>query len=108
MTQLSDLFAPTAIGDARRPALKVRERQFRAGFDPRKTVAIARAIVAAKVRAEGHRREAGQAFLTGLQRAKRRTMFAISRPKPRKSFGGNWAGFQMQFAGAPVAAEWLS
>ena len=50
------LFAPTAIGDARRAALKVRERQFRAAFDPRKTIAIARAIVAAKVTAEGHRR----------------------------------------------------
>lgn len=43
------MFAPTAIGDARR-ALKVREKQFRAAFDPRKTVAIARAIVDKKIR----------------------------------------------------------
>lgn len=35
------LLAPETRGDARRSALKVRERQFRAAFDPRKTVEIA-------------------------------------------------------------------
>jgi CRISPR/Cas system-associated endonuclease Cas1 len=44
------LFAPTSAVNSSRVALKVRELQFRAAFDPRKTIAIARAIVAAKVR----------------------------------------------------------
>lgn len=47
------LFAPTAIGDARRAALKVRERQFRAAFNRKKTVEIAKAIVGKKIVAEG-------------------------------------------------------
>ena len=50
------LFAPEARGDARRAALKVCERQFRAAFDPKKTVEIAKAIVAAKIKAEHHAR----------------------------------------------------
>jgi CRISPR/Cas system-associated endonuclease Cas1 len=86
------LFAPTAIGDTRRAALKVRERQFKAAFDRKKSLEIAKAIVARKVKAEGHRREVGQAFLTGCKRRRQRTMFAISRHKPRKSFGGNGRG----------------
>jgi hypothetical protein len=54
----------------RRATLKLRELQFRTAFDPRKTVEIARAIVTAKIKAEGHRREFGQAFLAELKRTK--------------------------------------
>ena len=64
------LLAPEARGDARRAALKVRERQFRAAFNPRRTVEIARAIIAAKIKAESYRGKARQAFLTELQRTK--------------------------------------
>jgi hypothetical protein len=46
----------------------MRERQFRAAFSPARTVAIAKAIVTDKIKAEGHR--AGQAFLAELRRAK--------------------------------------
>ena len=64
------LFAPEARGDARRAALRARERQFRAAFDRRKSLKIARAIVGKKVKAEGHPQETKQAFLAGLQKAK--------------------------------------
>jgi CRISPR/Cas system-associated endonuclease Cas1 len=48
------LFAPTSAINSSRAALKIWERQFRTVFDPRKSVVIARAIVAAKVKPEGH------------------------------------------------------
>jgi CRISPR/Cas system-associated endonuclease Cas1 len=54
------LFAPMV--DASRAALSLRLRQFKAIIDPRKTTAIARAIVAAKVRMEGHSPEDQRAF----------------------------------------------
>jgi CRISPR/Cas system-associated endonuclease Cas1 len=40
------MFAPTSAANSSRAALKVRERQFKAAFEPTKTTAIARAIVA--------------------------------------------------------------
>ena len=91
------LFAPTAIGDARRAALKVRERQFRGVFDPRKSLEIAKAIVARKVKAEGHRRELGQAFLTALQRAKTTDDVRHIEAQAAQEFWRQWAGFPMQF-----------
>jgi CRISPR/Cas system-associated endonuclease Cas1 len=48
------LFAPSPQANASRAALKVREQQFRAVFDPRRTTRIARAIVSEKIKAEGH------------------------------------------------------
>ena len=64
------LFAPTSIGDARRAALRVRERQFKAAFNPAKTAAIARAIVAKKIVAESHARTIKREFLARLQKAR--------------------------------------
>jgi CRISPR/Cas system-associated endonuclease Cas1 len=46
-------FVPTS-SNASRAALKARERQFRAAFNSARTTAIARAIVALKIKAEGH------------------------------------------------------
>jgi CRISPR/Cas system-associated endonuclease Cas1 len=50
------LFAPHPHINASRAFLKLRERQFRAAFDPRKTVEIAKAIVSKKIKAEHHSR----------------------------------------------------
>jgi len=93
------LFAPAAIGDARRAALKVRERQFRAAFDPGKTVAIAKAIIGKKIRAEGLRREAGQTFLAGLHRAKTADDVRHIKAQAAQEFWRQWAGFEMRFTG---------
>jgi CRISPR/Cas system-associated endonuclease Cas1 len=59
VTAFVSLFAPEARGDARRAALKVREGQFRAAFDRKKSLEIAKAIVSRKVKAEGHEQESG-------------------------------------------------
>src|ERR1700731_3518342 len=55
------LFAPMI--DASRAALSLRLRQFEAVVDPRKTVAIASKIVAAKLKAEGHGPSDRKAFV---------------------------------------------
>jgi hypothetical protein len=49
--------------------LKVRERQFKAAFDPTKTAAIARAIVAKKIAHENHSKPIKLDFLTTLRKA---------------------------------------
>jgi CRISPR/Cas system-associated endonuclease Cas1 len=100
------LVAPTAIGDARRTALKVREKQFRAAFDPKKTVGIARAIVTAKVKAERHRRETGRAFLAGVQRAKTADDVRHIEAQTAQVWWRQWEGFRMRFADPAVPAEW--
>ena len=100
-----DVVDPTIIPGA---ALAIRCKQFAAVLDPARTVAIARAIVAAKVRAEGHRREAGQAFLAGLQRAKTVEAVRHVEAQAAQEFWRQWAGFEMRFAGPTVAADWHS
>src|ERR1700730_17774882 len=64
------LFAPEARGDARRAALRVRERQFRAAFRAANTATIAKAIVAKKIGAENHARAIKRDLLGGLRAAK--------------------------------------
>jgi CRISPR-associated endonuclease Cas1 len=102
------LLAPEARGDARRAALKVREHQFRAAFNPRRTVEIARAIIGQKIKVEGHRREAGQAFLTELQRTKTVDDVRHVEAASAQIWWRQWAGFQMRFPEPTVAAEWRS
>jgi CRISPR/Cas system-associated endonuclease Cas1 len=63
-------FVPRSSTNASRAALKARERQFRAAFDPRKTVEIARAIVGRKIKAEKHERLVEQEFFGALQQTK--------------------------------------
>jgi len=102
------LFAPTAIGDARRTALKVREKQFRAALDPKKTVVVAKAIVAAKIKAEGHQREVKEAFLAGLQRTKTAEDARHMEAQAAQVWWRQWSEFRMRFAGASVPADWHS
>jgi CRISPR-associated endonuclease Cas1 len=102
------LFAPEARGDTRWTTLKVRERQFRAAFDPTKTVAIAKAVVAAKFRAEGHRREAGQAYLAGLQGTKTVDNIRHIEAQAAQIWWQQLALFKMRFAGRSAPAEWRS
>ena len=61
------LFAPMI--DASRAALSLRLRQFEAVADPRKTAAIARGVVAAKLKAEGHGLSDRKMFKTMLDKA---------------------------------------
>jgi CRISPR/Cas system-associated endonuclease Cas1 len=64
------LFAPSPQINASRAALKAREQQFRAVFDARRTVDIARGIVGKKVIAQGHGREMERNFLGDPRKAK--------------------------------------
>ena len=102
------LFAPTAIGDARRTALKVRERQFKAVFDRKKSLEIAKAIVARKVKAEGHRRETRIALEAELQRAKSADDVRHAEAKAAQVRWSQWAGTEMRFADPAVPADWRS
>ena len=83
----------------------MRERQFRAVFDRKKSLEIAKAIVTRKVKAEGHRRETRQAFMTGLQRAKTVDDVRHIEAQAAQEFWRQWAGFGMRFVGSPVGAE---
>jgi hypothetical protein len=60
--------------------------------DPVKTVSVARAIVAAKVKAEDDPRLVERGFLAALKAARRRMMSGIRRQKPHKFGGGNGLG----------------
>lgn len=102
------LFGPEVRGDARRTALKVRERQFRAAFDKRKTVAIAREMVAKKVKAEGHTRPVTQTLLTGLQRAKTADDVRHIEAQAAQVWWSQWTDFEMRFPDPTVTADWRS
>ncbi len=100
------LFAPESRGDARRATLKIRERQFRAALDPKKSAAIARAIVTAKVKAEGHLREVERAFSTELLKTRTPDDVRHVEAKAAQEFWRQWDGFQMRFAEPTVPAAW--
>jgi CRISPR associated protein Cas1 len=102
------LFAPEARGDARRAALKVRERQFRAAFDRRKTVEIARAIVARKIVEERHSLADRKAFLMMLGRARSTDDIRYAEAQAARIWWRRWDGFEMRFAGTNVPADWGS
>jgi CRISPR/Cas system-associated endonuclease Cas1 len=102
------LFAPQPHINASRAALKVRERQFRAAFDPRKTVEVATAIVGRKIKAERHARLDERAFLTGLQAAKTVDDVRHAEAKTAQIWWRQWTESRMRFAGAGVPTEWRS
>src|ERR1700730_11908072 len=102
------LFAPEARGDARRATLKVRERQFRAAFDRRKTMEIAKAIVGKKIKAEHHRREIEQAFDYDLRKVKTVVDIRHVEAASAQVWWRQWEGFKMRCGGATVPAEWHS
>jgi CRISPR-associated endonuclease Cas1 len=93
------LFAPEARGDSRRAALKVRERQFRAALDKRKTVEIARAIVAKKIGAR-------PTLVLGLSKARTNDQVRLFEARADRIWWTRWEGFRMSFAGAAVPADW--
>ena len=69
MVGFISLFAPESRIDARSAALKARQKQFAAVLDDARTLTVARAIVAMKVQAEGHRIFAEQQFLKSVDNA---------------------------------------
>jgi CRISPR/Cas system-associated endonuclease Cas1 len=102
------MFAPTSAANSSRSALKVRERQFKVAFDPTKTAAIARAIVAKKIAHENHPRPVKLDFLTTLRKARTTDDIRHAEAKAAQEFWRQFIGFKMRFAGPAVAAEWLS
>ena len=107
-TAFVTLFAPTSVGDARRTALKVRERQFKAAFDRRKTVEITQAIVARKIEAQGHSRVNKRMFLAELRRARTVDDIRHVEAKAVQVWWRQWEGFGMRFVGADVPGGWGS
>jgi CRISPR associated protein Cas1 len=100
--QATALFAP--ILDSSRGSLALRAKQFAAVLDPTKTVAIARKIVSAKVKAEGN--ESG--FLTALRTTKTTDDIRHVEAKAAQVFWRHWVDFKMRFAGNRTPAEWQS
>ena len=90
------LFAPEPAINANRAALKVRERQFRAAFDPRKTVEMAQAIVTAKVKTEGHQRDTSRAFVAELNRTKTTDVVRHVEAQAAQLWWKQWAEFGMR------------
>jgi CRISPR-associated endonuclease Cas1 len=100
------LFAPSSQINASRAALKLRERQFRAVFDARKTMEIARGIVNNKIKAEGHGQSIEREFLSGLRKTTTTDDVRHLEAKAAQLWWGQWEGFRMSFKGAGVPAEW--
>jgi hypothetical protein len=70
-----------------------------------RTIPIAQAIVAKKVKAEGHGKENGWGFLAGLQRAKTADDVRQIEAQAAQEFWRQWADFKMLFKGSGVPAE---
>jgi len=102
------LFASEPRADARRTALKVREQQFRAAFNPAKTGAIARAIVAAKIRAEHHARPNERTFFAAIRSTRTPDDARHVEAKAAQIWWRQWAGFGLAFKGPAVPTEWHS
>jgi CRISPR-associated protein Cas1 len=100
------LFAPETRGDARRAALKVRERQFRAAFDRAKSAMIAKAIVVEKIEREKHSRAVKLDFLKALGKARTTDDIRYVEAKAAQVFWQQWAGFEIRFAGPRTPAAW--
>ena len=107
-TSFVSLFAPTSTVNSSRAALKTRERQFKVAFDPAKTAAVARAIVAKKIKAEGHSQPVKRAFLAELKKSRTTDEVRHVEAKAAQEFWRQFIGFKMQFAGPAVAAHWHS
>jgi len=76
--------------------------------DPKKTVAIARVIVAEKIKAENHARPIERAFLADLQAAKTTDDVRHVEAKAAQVWWQQWDEFTMRFAGRAAPAEWRS
>jgi CRISPR/Cas system-associated endonuclease Cas1 len=76
----------------------------RSGKDGR----IARAIVAAKVKAEGHEKPAEREFLATLRKTRTTDAVRHIEAQAAQVWWGQWADFEMRFTGPAVAAEWRS
>jgi CRISPR/Cas system-associated endonuclease Cas1 len=100
------LFAPMI--DASRAALNLRLRQFEAVIDPRKTVMIAKAIVAAKLKVEDHNPADQKAFAAMLKSARSTDDVRHIEAKAAQSWWSQWSAVEMRFGGAGVAADWRS
>lgn len=102
------LFAPTPQSISNRAALKLRAQQFRAVFDTRKTVEIARAVVARKIKAEGHEWEPEREFLVDLRKSKTTDDVRHVEAQAAQLWWSQWEGFRVSFKGGGVPAEWRS
>ena len=100
------LFAPMI--DASRRSLALRLRQFEAVIDLRKTVIIARAIVAAKLKAEDHSPADRKMFEVMLKGARSTNDVRHIEAKAAQLWWRQWDDFKMRFAGRSAPTEWRS
>jgi CRISPR/Cas system-associated endonuclease Cas1 len=97
------LFAPMI--DASRRSLALRLRQFEAVIDLRKTVIIARAIVAAKLKAEDHSPADRKMFGVMLKDARSTDDVRHIEAKAAQLWRRQWDDFKMRFAGRSAPTE---
>jgi CRISPR-associated protein Cas1 len=100
------LFAPTSATNSSRAALRIRERQFKAAFNPERTFTIAHKIVATKIKAEGHSSASKQCLLAALRSAKTVDDVRHIEAKAAQVFWRQFAGFEMRFDGPAVPIGW--
>jgi CRISPR/Cas system-associated endonuclease Cas1 len=98
------MFAPMV--DASRAALSLRLHQFEAIISPRKTLMAAKAIVAAKLKAEGHGPANRKLFTTMLEKAQSTDDVRHVEAQAAQVWWSQWSMFEMRFAGPSVPAEW--
>jgi CRISPR/Cas system-associated endonuclease Cas1 len=97
MTGFISLFAPESRIDARYAALKARQKQFAAALDDARTLSVARAIVAMKVQAEGHRNFAEQQFLKSVDNAESVSVVRRIEALSGTAFWRQRHGFELAF-----------
>jgi CRISPR/Cas system-associated endonuclease Cas1 len=102
------LFAPEPCAASNRTALAIRLKQFEALIDPVKMAGVARAIVAAKIRAEKHPRQTERSFLSMLKIARSPDDIRHVEAKSAQTWWSRWSMFEMRFAGPGVPGEWCS
>jgi CRISPR/Cas system-associated endonuclease Cas1 len=100
------LFAPMI--DASRTAINLRLRQFEAVLNPRKTLSIAKAIVAAKLKVERYQGDVARRFAAMLKSARSTDDVRHVEAKAAQIWWRQWADFKLRFAGHAVPAEWHS
>jgi CRISPR/Cas system-associated endonuclease Cas1 len=102
------LFVPEPMMDASRSAIGIRVKQFAAVLDPAMTLKTARAIVAVKIKTEGHGWAENRMLLADLRRASTVDQVRHVEAKAAQAWWTRWNGFKMRFAGAAAPAGWGS
>lgn len=100
------LFAGLSLTNNSRSALALRKAQFQTILNASASAAIARALVAAKIKAEAHSPLQTRSYLTSLHSAKTADAIRHIEAQSAQVFWRRYQGFQMPFDSSAAPADW--